>query len=185
LNFGNVLVEPSGWQSALAHPEVRLLVNDMETLSSHRSGDPYQLPVQVQVAPTMTLDQRVIPARPDPVMGWELRNMRNLSWVTSPQVTEESVPLPLVVTPVSGEGEPPQLDIPAAYAGSRYHVDMEWLPVTLAQNSGANASAEETAFRKVALQARPWWRWFVYREATQPPQNRDVILWAPLDRTVQ
>jgi hypothetical protein len=178
LNFGNVLVEPAGWQATVAHPEVRLLAEDMRTLSSHRAGDPFQLPVQVQVAPQTDADARTLPARPDPVVGWELRNMRNLTWVTAPQVSAESEPLPLVVTPAWGDGEEAPLDLPEMYAGSRYHVDMWWLPAVIAEQ---NSSGEEelTGLSAWARAAQPWWRWSIYREASVGPQNRDVILWAP------
>jgi hypothetical protein len=185
LNYGSKTVELAGWQATLAHPEVRLLAGDMETLSSHRSGDPYQLPVQVQVAPTVTSDDQAVPARPDPVVGWELRNMRNLTWVTAPLVAAETNPLPLVVTPATSEEDSVQLDLPNNYAGSRYHVDMWWLPSTIAQETVAAPSEDESNLARLWTAAvQPWWRWFIYREATQAPQNRDVILWAPLDITV-
>jgi hypothetical protein len=186
LNFGSVVTEPAGWQATMAHPEVRLLAGDMETLSSHRAGDPYQLPVQVQVAPYTTHNEQVVPARPDPVVGWELRNMRNVTWVTSPSVSEETNPLPLVVTPASEDGEPPQLDLPNNYAGSRYHVDSWWLPVTLTQSSTVPAAEGESNLARIWTAAvQPWWRWLIYREPTLPPENRDLILWAPLDNTSQ
>jgi hypothetical protein len=166
----------------MAHPEVRLLVDDMQTLSAHRSGDPFQLPVQVQVAPYVSRDERIVPARPDPVVGWELRNMKNLSWVTSPQVAEDSDPLPLVLTPAIAEDASPQLDLPPIYAGSRYHIDGWWLPQTLAQEEVAANESDESAARVWARTLQPWWRWFVYREATRAPQSRDVILWVPVDK---
>lgn len=182
LSFSNVLSEPAGWQTTVAHPEVRLLAEDMETLSAHREGDPYQVPVQVQVAAYATQDDRAVPARPDPIVGWELRNMRNLTWVTSPLVAEDANPLPLVVTPATLDGETAQLDVPKNYAGSRYHVDAWWLPVTLAEEEVVLPPETEASWsRKWLASVQPWWRWLVYREATQPPQNRDLILWAPMD----
>ena len=184
LNFGNVLAEPAGWQATVAHPEVRLLVSDMETLSAHRSGDPYQLPVQVQIAPYTLRDGRVVPARPDPVIGWELRNMRNLTWVASPSVGQDADPLPLVLTPATLGEESAALDLPDSYAGSRYHVDAWWLPETLSNsNSALPPEGEELWGRAFVASVQPWWRWLIYREATEAPQNRDVILWAPLDKT--
>jgi hypothetical protein len=182
LNYANVVIEPAGWQAVMAHPEVRILAGDMETLSAHRSGDPYQLPVQVQVAPYVTQDDQVIPARPDPVVGWELRNMRNLTWVTSPVVEKESDPLPLVVTPATDSGEEPQLDLPNEYGGSRYHVDSWWLPESLTRASDAPAVEAESNIARIWTAAvQPWWRWIIYREPTIAPQNRDVILWAPIE----
>jgi len=186
LNFGSVEVEPAGWQATMAHPEMRLLVNDMETLSSHRVGDPYQLPVQVQMTAYETRDGQSVPARPDPVLGWELRNMRNLTWVTGPQVAEDADPLPLVLTPAMDGDEMAQLDLPSTYAGSRYHVDAWWLPSTLAEDDVApQDGGDEDVIREWSRAMQPWWRWFVYREATIAPQTRDVILWAPLDITVK
>jgi hypothetical protein len=185
LNFANIVSEPAGWQAMMAHPEVRLLAGDMETLSAHHAGDPYQLPVQVQVAPIVTNDDQVIPARPDPVVGWELRNMRNLTWVTAPVVAEESNPLPLVVTPASADGEAAQLDLPNQYAGSRYHVDSWWLPTSLRQgNTEQSPNAESNIAKLWTAAVQPWWRWIVYREPTIAPQNRDVILWAPVEDAV-
>jgi hypothetical protein len=79
-----------------------------------------------------------------------------------------------------------QLDMPDQYAGSRYHVDTWWLPITLSQAEVAPpAEGASTLARLWAAEVQPWWRWFVYRETTLAPQNRDVILWAPLDQTVQ
>jgi hypothetical protein len=184
LSFANVIAEPAGWLARVAHPEVRLLAGDMETLSSHRAGDPYQLPVQVQVAPSVMPDERIVPARPDPVVGWELRNMRNLTWVSAPQVAEDAEPLPLVVTPATTEVEAQQLDLPNVYAGSRYHVDTWWLPKTLIDETTEPQVDEGNAARVWAMALQPWWRWFVYREPTLAPQSRDVILWAPLDSRV-
>ena len=186
LNYGNVVIEPSGWQATVAHPELRLLADDMETLSSHRAGDPYQLPVQVQVAAYATRDDEVVPARPDPVVGWELRNMRNLTWVTSPLVSGDTSPLPLVVTPATDNEDAMQLEMPDQYVGSRYHVDTWWLPITLSQAEIAPPTEGESNLARIwAAAVQPWWRWFVYRETTLAPQNRDVILWAPLDKIVQ
>jgi hypothetical protein len=183
LNFGDMQTEPSGWQATMAHPEVRLLVDDMETLSAHRSGDPYQLPVQVQIASYVTPDDRVIPARPDPVVGWELRNMRNLTWVNAPQVSEETNPLPLVVTPAISDEQEAQMALPESYAGSRYDVTGWWLPRTLSQPQVVPAG-EMDGLQRLVQTMQPWWRWFIYRESTVPPQNREVILWAPVESNV-
>ncbi len=186
LNFGDVVDEPAGWQATLAHPEVRLLVGDVETLSAHRAGDPHELPVQVQVAPYVTADEQTVPARPDPLVGWELRNMRNLSWVESPHVAADDNPLPLVLTPAVGEDETAALDLPLSYGGSRYHVDTWWLPNTLRTDSPPPVEGDnliDALARRLTATWQPWWRWLVYREPTVAPQSRDVILWAPLDIT--
>lgn len=186
LNFANALIEPSGWQATMAHPEVRLLAKDVETLSAHRAGDPHQLPVQVQVASYVTENGGVVPARPDPVVGWELRNMRNLSWITSPLVSSEMNPYPLVITPATVGNEPAQLDLPSSYAGSVYHVDTWWLPSTLLEETSAPAVEGESALARFwSTRLQPWWRWVVYRESPDAPRNRDIILWAPLDQAAE
>jgi hypothetical protein len=46
----------------------------------------------------------------------------------------------------------------------------------------AAAEGESNNARQWAARVRPWWRWVIYREVNMPPQNRDVILWAPLDK---
>ena len=184
LSFGNVLTEPAGWQARFAHPEVRLLAGDMQKLSSLRVGDPFQVPVQVQVASYVTQSDQVVPARPDPVVGWELRNMRNLAWVTAPSVADDANPLPLVVTPAVGEEEVAQLDLPPNYAGSRYHVDAWWLPQTLEENRVTpvvDANQPNQPLRAAVSWLQPWWRWLIYREPTREPINRDVVLWAPVE----
>ncbi len=191
LNYTSAVIEPAGWQATMAHPELRLLASDMETLSSHRAGDPYQLPVQVQVAAYGTGNNQTVPARPDPVIGWELRNMRNLTWVTSPLVSEETNPLPLVVTPATSGEEAMSLDMPDYYVGSVYHVDRWWLPSTLSQEPTSQeltvpqVEAESNLAKLWATAVQPWWRWFIYREPTVAPQNRNVILWAPIDKPAQ
>jgi hypothetical protein len=184
LNFANMLIQPTGWQAIIAHPEVRLLAEDMETLSAHQAGDPHELPVQVQMSAYVSANDQVVPARPDPVLGWELRNMRSLSWVTSPSVKSDELPLPLVVTPVSSEGDAVQLDLPSNYAGSVYHVDTWWLPQSLAEENPAPSGEGAGNFVQLwTARLQPWWRWTVYGETTQAPRNRDVILWAPLGET--
>ncbi len=182
LNYGHATVEPAGWQYAIGHPELLILVDDVETLSAHRTGDPQQLPVKVQTAARTEADVRVVPARPDPLVGWQLRNMRHLEWVESPFVAEDAEVLPLVITAGTDEDAGEATGLPAGYGGSVYHVESTWLPSTLVRDTTAAATDMEMTWgARLTKQLRPWWRWLIYREHAQPPQTRDVVLWAPLD----
>jgi hypothetical protein len=182
LNFADARIEPSGWQATTAHPEMRLLAEDVQTLSAHRSGDPHELPVQVQVASYVTQNDEIVAARPDPVLGWELRNMRNLTWVTSPLVAPDASPLPLVITPVREGDETAQLDLPSNYAGSLYHVESWWLPRALIPENPSSPGEGESALAQFwSSRLQPWWRWVVYRESSVTGRTRDIVLWAPID----
>jgi hypothetical protein len=172
---------PAGLLAEAAHPAVRLLTDDVETLSAHRSGDPYALPVQVQMA-----------AEPDPLLGWQLRRMGRLAWVLSPQVMTDASPMPLVITLPAGvagdlplQPEPPAL--PAGYIGSDYVVRYSWSPKEryagpvaiepLAEDAGLRARAEQKLDVAWRGWGRPVLRWLLYREAGASPPSEGVVLW--------
>jgi hypothetical protein len=194
----------AGFFSRFTHPEVRLLVEDIEILSAHRAGSPHELPIQLQVASQVSADGAIIPARPDPALGWYLRRMRDLSWVPAPDwgpdagedVADAGTLAPLAVTLVdagsvlseqgeAGNGDRAQaarLNLPEGYAGSVYHVEAEWLPGALLANQeqiwpwrlpGGLADAWSAWIQ-------PVWRWVVYRNTSELPATRDVVLWAPV-----
>lgn len=183
LNYGDVVSEPAGWQWSVAHPELSILADDIETLSAHRTGDPFEQPVQIQIAARPEQDVRVVPARPDPVLGWRLRDMRELTWVTAPNVAEDAEVRPLVVTPVVGNEVSENVALPGGYGGSIYHVESSWLPGSLTVDVATLPPlGEETTWgARLTQWVRPWWRWLIYREATQMPAARDVALWAPFE----
>ncbi len=93
--------------------QVRSLIHDIQTLSSHRAGDPHRIPVEVEGGPT-----------PDSVLAWYLRDMTHLSWGRS--VSERSYPLdvsPLLITPIRTAGGDPKPPVGYEdYVGSRYQV---------------------------------------------------------------
>jgi hypothetical protein len=186
LNYSPVTAAPAGWQYAMGHPEVRILMADIETLSAHRTGDPQQVAIQVQMSARAEGGMRVVPARPDPLVGWQLRKMRNLVWVNAPEVGvdgavgETDRALPLVVTTESRAASGEVGGLPEGYGGSVYHVESIWLPSSLVVGAGEPAGEQPWGAR-LTERLRPWWRWLIYREASQPPQLRDVNLWAPLD----
>jgi hypothetical protein len=170
----------AGLFSRFTHPEVRLLVEDVEAISAFRTGNPHQLPVQVQVA-----------GRPDPILGWYLRGMRDLSWVAAPSLPDlDGEPnaglLPLAITPVEpGAAVDPEqlrLDLADGYTGSDYHIEGSWLPAQLwPRGEPANDTPNGSAGLDEAWRAwmQPLWRWMIYRKTPALPATRDGILWAP------
>ena len=154
---------------------MRRLAADIETLSVHDLGDATEQAVQVQVAAVEGLEGAPIVARPDPVLGWYLRNMRRLTWVAGPQVVEEAPP-PLVVM-VNGEsftgGDK------GGYIGSEYDLEVYWNPDAFADAGPAEGDAASGAERLWPV-VRTWWRWWMYGETSQRPDTRIVTLWAPV-----
>ncbi len=105
----------SAWSSAgeTTSSQVRSLIRDIQTLSSHRVGDPHRIPLQVEGDATA-----------DPVLAWYLRDMTYLNW--GRRASDSTYPAdvsPLLVMPVStAEGD---LQPPVGYedyVGSRYQV---------------------------------------------------------------
>ncbi len=180
------LTQPTGFFAQTSHGDVRQLAADVHRLSALRTGFESLLPVQVQ---------RV--ARPDPLLGWYLRDMRLLTWTTAPTVDGAAadpalnVAQPLVVTR-NVEGEAPRL--PTGYAGSVYGHTTRWLPDDLLVNALAGQQDEPGVEPDVAPAAfseqvaarwseawRPLLRWLRYDEAQQPPTVEMVVLWAQVE----
>ena len=125
--------------------DVRFLVADVRQLSAIRARDDREIPIQVQMD-----------GRPDPVLGWNLRQMRNLTWVRVPAVTPEGPVMPLVIATdplLSGDL------LPARYIGSDYAIRRTWLPTDISQLS-------------------EFVRWALYREVKTPTPVQSVVLWA-------
>ncbi|HAJ36294.1 MAG TPA: hypothetical protein DCL15_11430 [Chloroflexi bacterium] len=170
LNHTVALMQPNGFWSAITSPDVRNLVRDVERLSSIRRGDPNQIDMQV-----------VYDVSPDPVLGWQLRAMRNLRHVGAASVESvqgDSAPgaappvLPLVVAPTPRNDT---LALPDPYIGARYTTVVRWQPTMLppANDDGADAQLQWTTFWRPRLQ------WLLYRKASTPPAGETVTLWAP------
>lgn len=136
-----------GYVRTVPDLDTRQLAEDIRTLSAQRAGDQWSIPVQVQVD-----------AAPDPLLGWYLRNVRDLRWVNAPQVTQAFDRSPLVITPTDSVSP-----LPEGYIGSDYRIRQSWLPSDLPD-------------------ARARLRWFLYQ---QPPADRNgesVVLWTSLMR---
>jgi hypothetical protein len=193
LNQMNGPAHVDGFFARQTHPEIRLLVEDIETLSAHRTGTPHQLPLLVQVASYTTAAGEAIPALPDPVLGWYLRGMQDVTWTPAPAPAgvaaagdNSAAPSrPLAITLLeqgnggaAGTGAP-GYGLPDGYIGSVYHVESSWLPKALA--SGPEAGPGDPALGAVARRWTPWLqplaRWVIYRVAPVPAATRDVILW--------
>jgi hypothetical protein len=167
LNHTAELMQPDGFWPVHTHAEMRLLVQDVERLSSIRRGDPHEIEVQL-----------IYNLRPHPALGWSLRHMRNLHHVRTLDATVFDIVagaqrMPLVIAPTSRNDS---LPLPDPYIGSRYDVEYTWrLSMLPAPQQGVitDASAE---WRQVQ---RPRLRWLLYRKVDQPPPTETVTLWAP------
>lgn len=169
---------PDGFFAGYTNPDVRQLAANVQMLSAQRRGDAGELPVQVEMAGT-----------PDPVLGWYLRDMRNLTWVLAPGLVDGQSP-PLVIT-LSAESAVNQLA--SSYLGSRYALRDHWLPATLTANEvPAGAPAAELGFgarlqeRFNTLWTARWrnlLRWWFYRETPTSPSHDHVILWVVADES--
>lgn len=168
----------AGWQALTTHPDLRNLAQDVKSLSLLRAGDATELSVQVQIAPVVDAAGRTIPARPDPVLGWYLRDMRNLTWVTAPMLTGEGEagPGPLVIVHDDGVAESASPMTAANYVGSVYRVESFWLPSD--QLGGVESGGQDALLTWWMQAARPWVRWVVYREVSGEVSTRTVTLWA-------
>lgn len=169
LNHTVALMQPNGFWPAVTSPDVRNLVRDVERLSSIRRGDPNQIDMQV-----------VYDVRPDPVLGWQLRAMRNLRHVGAAEVSSMQADpslgvtpvLPLVVAPTARNDA---LALPDPYIGARYTTVVRWQPTMLPPAAIGESDAQ--------LQWTTYWRprlqWLLYRKVGVPPAIETVTLWAP------
>lgn len=126
-----------------AQPGLKMLTADVTRLSSLRAIDPYEALVLVDVEPGLR-----------PLLGWELRSMRNLRFVESVDPALLTDRAALVVTDNADTAL-----LPGGYRGSRYPVLDRWLPTDL---TGAGTVA----------------RWILLRELKTAPPTTSVVLWA-------
>lgn len=143
LNQPGETTKGSALFAEVAQPGLMALVQDVETLSSLRALDPYEAPVLVDVEPEL-----------QPLLGWNLRSMRQLRFVdgVNPAFLTDAASL------VIGR-EATASSLPGGYMGSDYPVLQRWLPTDL---RGAGATA----------------RWILLRELKTTPPTTSVVLWA-------
>jgi hypothetical protein len=164
LNHTTTLMQPDGFWPALTSNDVRLLVQDVERLSSIRRGDPNQIDLQI-----------VYDVSPDVVLGWHLREMRHsrhVRGVDAPLTAEQA--LPLIIAPTARNDS---LQLPDPYIGSDYDTVYAWRSSMLPQ---ADMVATDTSVQQRWSDVqRPQLRWLLYRTTSQPPMTQTVTLWAP------
>ncbi|RIK41938.1 MAG: hypothetical protein DCC55_10420 [Chloroflexi bacterium] len=167
--------EPDGFFAGYTDPDVRQLVENVRLLSAQRTGDAGEMPILVQMARPQGAGQV---AQPDPVLGWYLRDMRNLSWVLAPGgEAQPGQQAPLVITLGEGSSDTTL----AGYMGSRYRLRTYWLPSQLLPSG---ETPPETVSGPVARLGQAWerWlrnlmRWLLFRKLPAPPPADQVVLW--------
>jgi 4-amino-4-deoxy-L-arabinose transferase-like glycosyltransferase len=169
------LDQPEGFFATESVTDLRRLAADIHLLSAQRTGDATQMPVQVQMAQPATPSAVT---RPNPVVGWHLRDMRNLQWVLAPGPSPQAgARSPLVIT----LGEATDDAALAGYMGSRYRVEAAWLPTQLWPAQPPPAPADGGVLASLDQAWSRWLRdllrWMVYREVRTPPPTRTVVLW--------
>jgi hypothetical protein len=163
--------EPDGFFVETTDPELRRLTSDIQTLSAQRTGDATQIPLLVQMAGAEG-------ARPDPVLGWYLRNLRNLQWVVAPEVeTPPGGQAPLVLT----LGESVDDGELAGYMGSRYTTRSRWLPTALLSPEAAPTPTGLGPLERLSQSWSAWLRdllrWMLYRTVKSLPPTESAVLW--------
>jgi hypothetical protein len=173
--------EPDGFFATSTDPDVRQLAENVHLLSAQRTGDRGEMPILVQMArpqssgPVAQLD---LVAQPDPVLGWYLREMRNLSWVLAPGgETQPGQRAPLVIT--LGEGSTDTTL--GGYTGSRYRLRTGWLPSQLLPTGEPPAESVSGPMARLDQSWERWlrnlMRWLLFRKLPAPPPADGVVLW--------
>lgn len=172
LNHHNGLMHPDGFFATYTNPDVRVLADAVETLSAQRHGDATELPLQV-----------AMDGSPDPVLGWYLRDMRNLSWVLAPGTTETGESPSVVITLPDSTGIS---GLSTSYLGTTYAVQTHWLPARLTAAEVAFEPAPDSGFLETTqarmgarwtARTRKLWRWIIYHEVETLPPSDEVTLW--------
>ncbi len=146
INQPGETTQGSGLFAHATHQGVQTLADDVARLSSLRALDPHEALVLVDVQPEM-----------QPVLGWQLRSMRQLRFVDGINPAFLTDASALVVTDVMDEIA--GLPLPSGYVGSQYPALERWLPTDLV---GPSATA----------------RWILLRELKNAPPTTSVVLWA-------
>jgi len=174
LNHHFDLRYPDGFFSTYTNPDVKTLAANVAMLSAQRNGDATDLALQVQMD-----------GAPDPVLGWYLREMRNLRWVLAPGMVNGQSPT-VVITPPDAVGVE---GLRAAYMGSTYAIHDQWSPTDLIGNGVAAVPNPEAGWSERAQQRlNNFWsarghallRWIIYHKISTMPPAEQVILWVAI-----
>jgi hypothetical protein len=157
--------QPDGLFATTTWHDAMTLREDVRALSDRRTGYPTELPVQVVTGPTRTAD---------PLVGWLLRDMVNLSFVSAPLLNSVDNPArtPLVVMASGGDqaGGTAWTD---AFLGRTVRLRASWLPADL-----PSVTNYESGEQRWNAGWRPHLRWLLYRAAPTLPIPETVDLWA-------
>ncbi|MBX3015301.1 MAG: hypothetical protein KF832_27525 [Caldilineaceae bacterium] len=178
---------PDGFFASYTNPDIRRLVVAVQTMSAQRHGDASEMPLQVQMT-----------EQPDPVLGWYLRPMRNLTWVLAPGTVDGQSP-PVVITLSddslraqgrTGSAASALGELSSNYLGSQYALRDYWLPSNLTANDAPPPRLEGLSFgarlyaqlnTRWTTSARALLRWSIYREVPALPTGDAVVLWVQAD----
>lgn len=183
-----------GFYARVTHPEIRLLVDDLETLSAHRTGTPHQLPVLIQVASDRAASGELLAAVPDPVLGWYTRAMVNVEWAPVPapaasvnDLGEPTSAVQAVAITLMGDAQAEGEDadarsgnsLPSGYVGSKYQIEVSWLPnrAALSRASGVDDTVADGIAGRWSPWVQPLARWLIYRDVVGSVATRDVVMW--------
>lgn len=164
-------LHPDGFLHSATDSDVGNLVDAVTMLSAQRHGDPGELALQVQMEGV-----------PDPVLGWYLRDMRNLEWVLAPGAAS-GVAADVIITlagNMTGAG------LTTNYLGSSYALREQWLPSDLIRAEVGGASTDDSGIlSSLSNRISSLWtarirnllRWMLYHKVTVIPPGEQVILW--------
>ncbi len=171
LNHHFDLRHPDGFFRTYTNPDARELADAVQMISAQRNGDPGELQLQVEMM-----------EMPDPVLGWYLRDMRNLEWVLAPGAAMGTAPNVLITHSASANVG----GLTAAYMGSSYALRDEWLPTRLTDvEVVATPAAEAGFFDRLQARINAAWsartrnllRWIIYHRVDTLPPSEQVTLW--------
>lgn len=159
-------LQPDALFAETTSRDVRSLVEDIRTLSAQRIGDPEEITIRAESQ-----------AIPDPVLAWNLRNMRNLTWSPSPAIEQDGGPIVLLTFDSSVTSQTAS----ESYLGSDYSLSQQWLPRDLPTFDATTLDEELTLLEGIeqrwTAQVQPLARWVYYRKVSQMPPPEKVVLW--------
>ena len=171
LNHHFDLRYPDGFFTSYTNPDVEALADAVAMLSAQREGDATEVALQVQMNGT-----------PDPVLGWYLRNMRNLTWVLAPGMVNGQSPMVVITQPNAASVE----GLQAAYMGSSYALHDYWLPnMLIASGPVGEPNPEVGLLERMQQRLSSIWstrvhtllRWMIYHKIKTLPSTDHVVLW--------
>lgn len=167
LNHRHDPLSPDALFNQFTAQDIRLLVDDIQTLSAQRVGDPEEIPIRAEMQ-----------SYPDPLLAWYLRGMRNLTWSAAPTADSSSDSRTIFLT---FRDSVTNITAGETYLGSDYDLRLRWLPEQLptyeADEQAPERSWQENLQRRWSEQLQPLLRWILYRKVQRMPETETVVLW--------